>query len=777
MKVGLERFVEERSEDLTKLLSSLDKLGGSRSKLSGGQGIRLRFQRSWKPYKTCFRWGTARGRGRLRRRKLRTRPGPVTAQASPFVHAAAKSVGLLADGEDLRVRAHWRKSPTMSAAHAWKAVKSGTPCWLPTHLWHAKQAAMEDAWGYRLAAHGNFYGTRSLCRAASKHCCMHDRSYMELFELAGSAAAVADALQLCGVGKSLTLTEAALKGSRRLGATLWTPVESSAEEPQRPVAPVLLLWSAGEHPCRAAAGTDQPSQAPPSPAAEALAFCVDVGMPQAECKPFEGAAAGAGRPQAEQIASDSDPQEELLQQPRGAELRCRRLWLWVHPAAAEEAAACLSRASAVTDVHLERMEPTGFLEFSGPSSVEVLARAVPPSACAEGAGAASWLAAGAAAADARVSLPPGAALALEVDIAALEIRGPPMLQQGDSTQPPRLPSASAEGCKLWEQARTTHEALAAPRGVPGASTTVPIVVVARTAGAVECSGVDVLLPRGALVQHVWLRCIHAGARMLGFKDRQALRTSAGLRVFPTDFPETNAGNAAAQATGLASQQKHLRRPPGKRVNFAASATPCPFVPDWGLAGCTAAAPGSCRGGNATAASGATGLVPLELRCTGRRVPQRLCHLHSPGPEDLAALASSLANAGLRAADFCRAEPPAWHKVAWEGWELAEPLRKPLKLKRCRRREALSTPAAEHREALRPLLGFITSGGLSRQTGHGAAVGSCASAALLVVLRRQQAALGAGRGPQWLLLWARNPSSLQYFPVWGRLSQGEGAGPA
>lgn len=351
----------------------------------------------------------------------------------------------------------------------------------------------------------------------------------------------------------------------------------------------------------------------------------------------------------------------------------------------------------------------------------------------------------------------------------------------------RWPSNAALGSRLWDPDAGTH--------------VVPVLLIFRSGDRRgHGAGVDVLMPTRSYARQVWLRCVYAGARTLGFRDRHALHTEAGLPDFPFDYPETAAGEADAAALGAASLHRYQRRPPAKRVNFDALAVACPHSANWHLAASVGSPsrPEIMRLppiGAAGCIQQAGYLIAVTLRCPGRGAPKRLSHLFRPHAGDFPVLTACVHRAcGVRRAEATWTEPPTLPRVPWEQLRLEEPLHKALKRRRAQRREAeeAQRALAEGRPrrpgrdvtTLRPLVGFVTSGCFSQRQGCGAGVGAVGALALAEVLRDQleQRAAGAEAGSgaaavgtgdlqelarHWVLLWARNTTSLVYFPVWVR----------
>nr|CEL65039.1 TPA: POPLD (NUC188) domain-containing protein [Neospora caninum Liverpool] len=97
------------------------------------------------------------------------------------------------------------------------------------------------------------------------------------------------------------------------------------------------------------------------------------------------------------------------------------------------------------------------------------------------------------------------------------------------------------------------------------------------------SGIDLFLPVSSGVARLFVLLCRYGARPIGCRDRRKLLLESGAADFPFDFPDTQAGTHAALCAAWQDELSHHRRPPGKRVNFAANATPCPFFPMWQFA--------------------------------------------------------------------------------------------------------------------------------------------------------------------------------------------------
>ncbi|ESS30442.1 POPLD (NUC188) domain-containing protein [Toxoplasma gondii GAB2-2007-GAL-DOM2] len=97
------------------------------------------------------------------------------------------------------------------------------------------------------------------------------------------------------------------------------------------------------------------------------------------------------------------------------------------------------------------------------------------------------------------------------------------------------------------------------------------------------SGIDLFLPVSSAVARLFVLLCRYGARPIGCRDRRKLLLESGAPDFPFDFPDSQAGTHAALCAAWQDELRHHRKPPGKRVNFAVNATPCPFFPTWRLA--------------------------------------------------------------------------------------------------------------------------------------------------------------------------------------------------
>lgn len=116
---------------------------------------------------------------------------------------------------------------------------------------------------------------------------------------------------------------------------------------------------------------------------------------------------------------------------------------------------------------------------------------------------------------------------------------------------------------------------------PYADTVLPVMVVQRPSpmrGGVG-SGWDAILPAG-WVMPVWEAIVNQGAQPLGVSELQHVQAMCGQPVWPSGFPDCEAGRDALLARGGALRDAWLHRQPHQRVNHRALRVPFPFAPHW-----------------------------------------------------------------------------------------------------------------------------------------------------------------------------------------------------
>ena len=293
----------DRSDDAAKLLGAV----GDPAVVP--KHLRRR-ARSWRPFGLLrCRPPAMEDAHIVRRKKTRYRTVKATDSGSLGAAAVAAEQDQAASVVRVRVRKHWRRAATLLRIHSASAPPLGgcATRYLPSHVWHAKRAHMENLWKHRLAARNCNLGPRALYRATSRQCCMHDRSYMQLFELFGAESSLVEVLTRCGINKRLACTEEARAGSRRVRALLY------ALDSPRLIAPVQMLWS--PHLCVRQLQQEQD----PSSEEEILPFVVDVGVGH------------HGMSEADvPMSKEVEPSNQAVE-------KGWKLWIWVHPSAADEA--------------------------------------------------------------------------------------------------------------------------------------------------------------------------------------------------------------------------------------------------------------------------------------------------------------------------------------------------------------------------------------------------------------------------------------------------------
>ena len=67
---------------------------------------------------------------------------------------------------------------------------------------------------------------------------------------------------------------------------------------------------------------------------------------------------------------------------------------------------------------------------------------------------------------------------------------------------------------------------------------------------------------------IFRRLVYSGCKAIGEREHLKLMLECNKRVFPHDFPETNAGSELAATLALEEiKADYCPRPPSKRVNF------------------------------------------------------------------------------------------------------------------------------------------------------------------------------------------------------------------
>ncbi|KAJ1721983.1 Ribonucleases P/MRP protein subunit pop1 [Coemansia erecta] len=592
--VGVEAFVEARAFEINALQRSLDDARGS--------GNARAFQ-------TLAR--------HLRRRaashNVKRVPARMRARAAEEMRRAAGGEAAQRGGSGGSGGSRHKRRRTQAVRDEYARRQTGKR-WLETHVWHAKRMHMRQAWGAMVADTPHARSHRAAYRAAKEHCHVQDVSYYATLELAGRRGAIAQAL--AALAAPATLAPAVGRccdGARLAPLTL----HRAHAYPRGLLGPAAALWQ---------------------PAADG---------------------AGAGE---------------------------RVLWLRMHPALAADVGAelaavagALAAPGAEGRVHVRDISADVVaFELLGPRSTPLLAAALAGEGAAADAGAGVQTLRAVAAAPSPAVLPEGAVLALRIHDPRLRFpprvaqpadaaAGPAALEAALRSWPAAAARLASGDAGVFDRAACAADvarrpsdhalnqrrhALLAPgsRLAPGAAdVSLPLLLVrtgpeaalgARTAAAdagvvdAMAHGWTLLAPRGWAMA-LWLPLVFAGARAQGLQERMHVSLEAGHAAFPRDWPGCPAYDAAAAADAAQALARWLRRPPGKRTNYAHHGVDSPFfAPFHRLLGMPGPPPAYPR------------LGPAGLECRMRRLKKI----------GASASASASASAGAEAEMADSAEP-------------------------------------------------------------------------------------------------------------------------
>lgn len=84
-----------------------------------------------------------------------------------------------------------------------------------------------------------------------------------------------------------------------------------------------------------------------------------------------------------------------------------------------------------------------------------------------------------------------------------------------------------------------------------------------------------LLAPGGYGLAILRRLQYSGCKAIALREWLSIHMESGVRLFPYDFPETTAGRDWLELKINEMQEKYLRRPPAKRVNY--QVTKCPNI--------------------------------------------------------------------------------------------------------------------------------------------------------------------------------------------------------
>ena len=75
------------------------------------------------------------------------------------------------------------------------------------------------------------------------------------------------------------------------------------------------------------------------------------------------------------------------------------------------------------------------------------------------------------------------------------------------------------------------------------------------------------------------RLVYSGCKAIGERELLKLSMECNTRVFPQDYPETEAGQLLAHSKAMdVVKNDYCPRPPSKRLNFQLMKQPAPFLP-------------------------------------------------------------------------------------------------------------------------------------------------------------------------------------------------------
>ena len=109
---------------------------------------------------------------------------------------------------------------------------------------------------------------------------------------------------------------------------------------------------------------------------------------------------------------------------------------------------------------------------------------------------------------------------------------------------------------------------------------IPILLIQQSFGSNQASGWDIILPSNWGMAF-WVSRVDRGARACGLKELQKCSLEAQALHFPSDFPDTLAGQQYSDEQRQLLEAKYLRAPPDKRRNYGKLLIRQPFCCPWG----------------------------------------------------------------------------------------------------------------------------------------------------------------------------------------------------
>lgn len=440
--------------------------------------------------------------------------------------------------------------------------------WLPTHMYHAKRAHMTPSgkplWRFAIPLSPTEKSYRPTHRATgARGGVAWDMSYMSTIQLEGTEANLQNVLRAVGVDGEEAW---GVKGKRWRAGTrslhAWA-LERSA--PQRPIAPITLIWCA-----------------------KSTSLEADVEMVEAD--------------------ADAAPQQREKTKKNTKTRNYDKIWIRVHPSAFLELWTDLLELSKrqnppvmVEDLRFE----IGSIEVTGPGSTEALTATLRPlhegnAGSATDSPEATWSSLRGVTNPS--SLPRNALLAFSIsdprlhfpptmtkspteesylnELATLLATWPPDMTQSSPALFDRPARLAAVRRLASQKAINRRRTLAGPGVYPPAQPNdprIPIIALSRRSGSQSSTSNSVgswtiLLPWKCVLP-VWYSLMYyplssgGNLRFGGLKEQQQLAFEAGEAWFPGDFPGTRAGWEWELSERETAKREWERRPKGRRVEF------------------------------------------------------------------------------------------------------------------------------------------------------------------------------------------------------------------
>ena len=119
-----------------------------------------------------------------------------------------------------------------------------------------------------------------------------------------------------------------------------------------------------------------------------------------------------------------------------------------------------------------------------------------------------------------------------------------------------------------------------PQDLQSKASRIPILLVQQSYGSDRASGWDLILPANWGMAF-WVSLSYRGARACGMRELQKCSLEAQALHFPSDYPDTSAGQQYSNEQHQFLEAKYLRYPPDKRRNYGKLLIRQPFSCPWG----------------------------------------------------------------------------------------------------------------------------------------------------------------------------------------------------